>query len=71
MLQMVAAGRGVSALPRWLVEEYGHKMPITPVRLGRKGLEKQIFLGLRERDAGVEYLQSFMAMARETTLALV
>lgn len=67
MLQMVAAGRGVSALPRWLVEEYAHQMPITPVRLGRKGIDKQIFLGLRERDAGVEYLQSFMAMARETT----
>ncbi|MFO7994345.1 MAG: LysR family transcriptional regulator [Marinobacter sp.] len=70
MLQMVAAGRGVSALPRWLVEEYAHQMPIIPVRLGKKGIDKQIFLGLRERDAGVEYLQSFMAMARETTWGL-
>ena len=70
MLQMVAAGRGVSALPRWLVEEYAHQMPITPVRLGQKGINKQIFLGLRERDAGVEYLQSFMAMARTTTWGL-
>ena len=50
MLQMVAAGRGVSALPRWLVEEYAHQMPIIPVRLGREGIDKQIFLGLRERD---------------------
>lgn len=70
MLQMVAAGRGVSALPRWLVEEYAHQMSITPVRLGQKGINKQIFLGLRERDAGVEYLQSFMAMARTTTWGL-
>lgn len=70
MLQMVAAGRGVSALPRWLVEEYAHQMPIAPVRLGRKGIDKQIFLGLRERDADVDYLQSFMAMARETTWGL-
>lgn len=70
MLQMVAAGRGVSALPRWLVEEYAHRMPIIPVRLGRTGIDKQIFLGLRERDADVEYLQSFMAMARETTWGL-
>lgn len=71
MLQMVAAGRGVSALPRWLVEEYAHQMPITSVRLGRKGIDKQIFLGLRERDANVDYLQSFMAMARKTTWGLV
>jgi LysR family transcriptional regulator for metE and metH len=70
MLQMVAAGRGVSALPRWLVEEYAHQMPITPVRLGQTGIDKQIFLGLRERDAGVEYLQSFMSMARKTTWGL-
>jgi LysR family transcriptional regulator for metE and metH len=67
MLQMVAAGRGVSALPRWLVEEYAHKMPIRPVRLGQEGIDKQIFLGLRERDVDVAYLQSFMEMARETT----
>jgi len=70
MLQMVAAGRGVSALPRWLVEEYADQMPISPVRLGQAGIDKQIFLGLRERDASVEYLQSFMAMARETTWGL-
>ncbi len=67
MLQMVAAGRGVSALPRWLVEEYAHRIPVTPVRLGQDGIDKQIFLGLRERDASVEYLHSFMTMAKETT----
>lgn len=70
MLQMVAAGRGVSALPRWLVEEYAHQMPISPVRLGKEGIDKQIFLGLRERDVDVAYLQSFMEMARETTWGL-
>ncbi len=65
MLQMVAAGRGVAALPRWLVLEYRDKIPVTPVRLGEHGIAKQIFLGLRERDLGVDYLNSFMAMARD------
>ena len=64
MLQMVAAGRGVAALPRWLVDEYGERMPITPVRLGKTGIPKQIFLGLRERDREVDYLNSFMNLAR-------
>lgn len=63
MLQMVAAGRGVSALPRWLVDEYARKLPIRALRLGEEGMPKQIFLGFRERDAGVDYLIAFMKLA--------
>ena len=65
MLQMVAGNRGVAALPRWLVEEYGHKIPITPVRLGRHGVPKQIHLGLRAADTSTSYLSAFVALARE------
>lgn len=64
LMQMVASGRGVTALPRWLVEEYAERMDITPVRLGRHGLKKQIFLGLRESDGDVDYLQAFVDLAR-------
>ena len=62
---MVAAGRGVAALPRWLVEDYQARIPIRPVQLGERGIAKQIFLGLRERDRQVDYLNSFMTMARQ------
>ncbi|MGI4857084.1 MAG: LysR family transcriptional regulator [Janthinobacterium lividum] len=64
MLQMVASGRGVAALPRWLVEEYAVKMPIVPVRLGPQGIAKQIFLGAREADRGIDYLNAFIVLAR-------
>lgn len=64
LLQMVAATRGVAALPRWLVEEYAHRMPLLPVRLGQTGLPKQIFLGVRQADEDVDYLTDFLAMAR-------
>lgn len=64
MLQMVAAGRGVAALPRWLVADYSEKLAITPVRLGKQGLAKQIFLGLRRTDAETDYIASFVQMAR-------
>lgn len=64
MLQMVASGRGVAALPRWLVNEYAGKLDIFPVRLGPKGIAKQIFLGLREADAEIDYLKAFVAIAR-------
>jgi len=65
MLQMVASGRGVAALPRWLVEEYADKLEIVPVRLGRHGLAKQIFLGGREAEMDVDYLKSFIDFARQ------
>lgn len=65
MLQMVASGRGVAALPRWLVQEYASKMDVVPVRLGPDGIAKQIFLGAREADLDTDYLQAFIAQARE------
>src|SRR5699024_3177545 len=37
MLEMAAAGRGVAALPRWLVMEYASRIAICPVRLGKQG----------------------------------
>jgi LysR family transcriptional regulator, regulator for metE and metH len=70
MLQMVASGRGVSALPRWLVEEYADTMNVVPVRLGRKGIAKQIFLGAREADTEIDYLKAFVNVARKPEGAL-
>ena len=65
MLQMVASGRGVAALPRWLVHEYASKMDVVPVKLGRRGIAKQIFLGAREADADIDYLKAFVEQARQ------
>lgn len=64
MLQMVASGRGVAALPRWLVHECADKFDIVPVRLGPQGIAKQIFLGMREADVGVDYVRAFVELAR-------
>jgi len=69
MLQMVASGRGVAALPRWLVEEYADKMAVVPVRLGPRGIAKQIFLGAREADLGTDYLRAFIEQARQPAAA--
>ena len=71
MLQMVASDRGVAALPRWLAEEYAARMPVVPLRLGRKGIAKQIFLGCREADVDIDYLKAFVEIAREPVPAPV
>ena len=64
MLQMVASGRGVAALPRWLVEEHSAKLNVLPLKLGPQGVAKQIFLGFREEDAELDYLRAFVDLAR-------
>ncbi|MEM9025539.1 MAG: LysR family transcriptional regulator [Verrucomicrobiota bacterium] len=64
MLQLVACGRGVAALPRWLVEDYAEKYPVFSVRLGKNGVAKQIFLGTRTEDVEIDYLEAFLEMAR-------
>lgn len=63
MLQMVACDRGVAALPAWLVAEYQEKMPVVPVRLGRHGIPKQIFLGVRTPDLSIDFIDGFIKLA--------
>lgn len=65
MMQMVASGRGVAALPRWLVLEYADKMDVVPVRLGKNGIAKQIYLGAREADMDTDYLRAFIEQAKK------
>lgn len=71
MLQMVACGRGVTALPGWLVAEYEAAVDVVPVRLGRHGIAKQIFLGVRAAETEVDYIADFIRLAKtEKTPAL-
>lgn len=66
MLQMVAAGRGVCALPGWLVDEYAKTMPIKSLRFDRKGINKQIFIGVRKDEQHIDYMSDFIAQAKKT-----
>lgn len=65
MLQMVASGRGVTALPKWLVTDYAPHLELKTLRLGPTGIQKHIHLGAREADYDTDYLQAFIAMARK------
>jgi LysR family transcriptional regulator, regulator for metE and metH len=69
MLQMVDAGRGVSAMPDWLL----HEMPLGArahaLRLGESGIPKSIHVGLRTEDRAVAYIEGFIDIAKATTRA--
>ncbi|SPK75900.1 LysR family transcriptional regulator (plasmid) [Cupriavidus taiwanensis] len=66
MLQLVAAGRGVSVLPDWLVEEEGAGMPLRALRLSKRGIRKSIHLGVRRGDKDIAYIAGFVEMARHS-----
>ncbi len=66
MLQMVAAGRGVAALPRWLVEEYSARFQLSAVRLGARGIHKHLFVGVRRSSLRVDYVKGFVELALTT-----
>ncbi len=69
MLQMVACGRGVAALPGWLVAEYASRIPIATAQLGPSGIQKQLFLGLRAEDLEIDIIAAFIRIARRQSRA--
>lgn len=64
MMQMVAAGRGVATLPKWLVSEYAETLPVMHVRLGEKGIHKNIHIGARKQDIDIPYVVEFVKLAQ-------
>lgn len=67
MLQLVAAGRGVSAIPNWLVRQQAATLGVRPVRIGKTGIKKSIHLGLRAGDEAVDFIAGFLATSRQTS----
>lgn len=62
MLQLVAAGRGVSAVPDWILREEGAGLAVRAVRLG-EGVDKGLHIGVRRGEEGIDYLAGFLALA--------
>ncbi len=67
MLQLVAAGRGVSAIPNWLVRQQAAALGVRPVRIGKSGIQKSIHLGLRAGEETVNFIAGFLATSRQTS----
>lgn len=63
MLQMVAAKRGIAALPGWLVKSYQARLAIKGIPITENGIHKQIFLGIRDSDKDINYIEDFVALA--------
>lgn len=64
MMQLSAAGRGISVLPEWLIREEGANLPLRTLRIGPHGLHKSIHLGVRKADERIDYIAGFLEIAR-------
>lgn len=64
LLQMIAANRGVTALPLWLVKQQATALPVVCLRLGN-GIFKHIHLGIREDERAIDYIDGFIQVAAQ------
>ena len=63
LIQLVASGRGISALPDWVVNEYEQKGWVTSRRLdcvSPKGLRRTLYAGYRTKDKEKSYFEGFL-----------
>ncbi len=64
ILLLVASGRGVAALPDWVMREAAQADSLTTRQLGRNGLKGTLYAAVRRSDHQLGYVQDFIDMAR-------
>lgn len=68
MLQLVASGRGLAALPLWAVKPYLDKGYVASARIGELGLAGELFAATPEALSTRPYVAEFVQLMRETSL---
>lgn len=67
MLQLVASGRGVAALPNWALHEYIQRDYIASKPLGEKGVWCTLFAAIREDQKEAEFMVDFLNTAKDVS----
>lgn len=67
IMQLVASGRGVAALPNWAAYEYLQRNYIASRPLGEKGLWCTLYAAMREDQKDADFMVDFLNTAREVT----
>ena len=66
MVQLVASGRGVAALPNWALTEYLQNQTIVACKLGEQGLWATLYAAIREDQKESPFMEDFIATAVDT-----
>lgn len=68
LVQLVASGRGVAALPNWVADEYLARGWVRAVHLGGSGAWCTLYAAIREDDLAHAWVQDFIGTARDACL---
>ncbi len=68
MMQLVASGRGVTAVPSWAAVEYTDRGIVVPLRMG-EGIFSTLYAAVREADLGRSYIRDFLLLAKDMPLS--
>ena len=68
MLQLIASGRGVAALPLWAVKSYLDRGYVASQRIGKNGLTGRLYAAVPQRLRERPYVAEFVRLMRETSL---
>ncbi|MFO6422323.1 LysR family transcriptional regulator [Motilimonas sp. KMU-193] len=63
MLQLVASGRGVAALPNWALTEYLERDYVLAKPLGEQGLWSTLYAAVRAEQADLPFMSDFLSTA--------
>jgi LysR family transcriptional regulator for metE and metH len=66
ILQLVASGRGVAALPNWVLTEYLDNDYVSARPLGKTGIWSTLYAAVRRNDRELAFVDAFLRQARET-----
>ena len=69
ILQLVASGRGVAALPGWTVQSYLDRKYVVGKPIGKNGLESRLLAATTSATAKLAYMQEFVRIMREVSFA--
>ena len=68
ILQLVASGRGIAALPLWAVKGYLDRGYVASQRIGADGLTGRLYAAVPSRLRERPYVSEFVRLMRETSL---
>lgn len=69
ILQLVASGRGVAALPGWTVQPFLDRKYVVGKPVGKRGLQSRLYAATTTSAATLAYMQEFIRIMREVSFA--
>jgi LysR family transcriptional regulator for metE and metH len=67
MMQLVASGRGVCALPNWALNEYTDRGYVSARSLGEQGVWCTLYAAVRSDQLHSDYMETFLQSAKDTS----